>query len=136
MPAPAQSTTLMQKVLFTLVGVALGVALTMTFERYVPTKGFVLPPPPEPVQDRVRRVVLTWSGATNINPIDSLDLVIWGGTISQHDYDFQPGGADSLIRMLKVEFQKAPQRKIDLNPTSLGQKGSVKTFADLVSSIQ
>lgn len=134
MATPDTSTTLLQKALLVLVGAVLGVALTMTVEKLVPTKEFIVPP--EPVQDRVKRVVLIWSGATNANPTDSLDLVIWGGTLSQHDYDFQPGGADSLIRMLKVEFQKPPRRKIDLIPTSLGQKGTVKTLGDLVSSIQ
>lgn len=136
MPTGQTSPSFGQKILYILVGAALGVALTMTLGRVGPMTNLILPPHKEPVQDRVKRVVLTWSGAINVNPADSLDLVIWGGTLSQHDYDFQPGGADSLIKMLKVEFQKPPQKQVNLIPTSLGQKGTVKTFADLVSSIQ
>jgi hypothetical protein len=127
----------LRNTLFVLLGVGLGVVPTLMVETILSKRevSFVQPPP-APVQDRVRRVVLTWSGATNVDPKDTLDLVIWGGTIGQHDYDFQPGGADSLIRMLKLEFRNPPARKVNLFASSLGQKGTVKTFADLVDSIQ
>jgi hypothetical protein len=67
---------------------------------------------------------------------DSLDLVVWGSTLAQHDYDFQHGGADSLIRMLRLEFQNPPQKQIRFAASSLGEKGSIKTFGDLVNAIQ